>query len=415
MKLFKPLLLAALSACGSSSADTHGPYPAPHPPMPQVQNQKGPVLTAPQLVPISFQGDPLADAIDAFIAQMVATTSYWSGATAEYGVGPLSTMSPQHVGEAAPLSITDAQIQTWLTSKILSGAFPRPDSDTIYVVFYPRESVVTTDVGTSCQQPGFNAYHSDYVLVGNGAATPVAYVVVGRCPPPVPSATDMDMVSGEASHEIIEVATDPRPGTRPAYGRVDPADIGWAFIGGGGEVGDLCAGFPDSFYKPSGIATLVQRVWSNAGAAASHDPCQPEGTSPYFNSAVFNDQIQVTDPQGNFSMQANGVLVPVGSERDVELDLYSDGPTSAPWIVLALDMSSSVGATMDTLSFTFRNPVPCPANLGGAGASCGQGQNGDKLHLAVKALAKSPLGVSPFWILNTLDSHHTVWTGLVGN
>src|SRR5260370_42687211 len=117
----------------------------------------------------------------------------------------------------------------------------------------------------------------------------------------------MYMVSGEASHEIIEVATDPRPIARPAYSQVDPDDIGWALIAGS-EVGDLCAGFPDSFYRPSGIATLVQRTWSNAGAAASHDPCQPEGTSPYFNStAVLSDSIQRADPQGVFTMQTKGV------------------------------------------------------------------------------------------------------------
>ncbi|HEV3190074.1 MAG TPA: hypothetical protein VGY54_06230 [Polyangiaceae bacterium] len=145
MKLLKPLLLAALSACGSDAADSHGPYPAPHPPMPQVQSQNGPVMTAPGLVPISFQGDLLAGPIDTFIAQMVANSSYWSGATAEYGVGPLTSQPTQHVAEAAPLAITDAQVQAWLTSKILSGAFPRPDSNTIYVIFYPKESVITPE------------------------------------------------------------------------------------------------------------------------------------------------------------------------------------------------------------------------------------------------------------------------------
>jgi hypothetical protein len=372
-------------------------------------------MVSPHLVPISFAGDPLAAPIDTFIAEMVADTSYWNGATAEYGVGPLTTSPSQHLAEAAPASITDAQIQTWLTSKILSGAFPRPDSNTIYAIFYPKESAVTMDAGTSCQQPGFNAYHQEYAVIGNGAATAVAYVVVGRCPPPVPEATDMDMVSGEASHEIIEAATDPRPTTRPAYGQVDPDGLGWALVGAGSEIGDLCAGFPESFYKPSGITTLVQRVWSNAGAAASHDPCQPQGTSPYFNSAaVLDDKIQVVDPQGVFTMQTKGVLIPVGSERDVELDLYSDAPTAGPWLMSARDMSSSIGATTDTLSFSFSNSVPCPANWG-TGASCGQGQNGDKVHLLIKALAKSPLGASPFWILNKLGPHYTVWTGLVGN
>jgi len=374
-------------------------------------------MTAPRLVPLSFQGDALADALDAFVAQLVADTSYWSGATAEYGVGPLSTVPPQHVAEAAPASLTDAEVQAWLTSKIMAGAVPRPNENTIYAIFYPQGTAVTLGGGTLCQDSagGFNGYHGDYVLIGNGFVAPVSYAVIGRCPPPVKSASAMDMVSGEASHEIIEAATDPRPMTRPAYDSIDPDDQGWALIAGS-EVGDLCDGFPDSFYKPSGIDTLVQKVWSNVAAKASHDPCQPQGASPYFNAAVVvTDTISIADPQGLVApVQTKGVAIPVGSERDVELDLYSDAPTSGAWTLFPQDMGFSVGATTATLSFSFRDPVSCAAAWG-AGALCGQGQNGDKVHLRIKALAKSPLGVSPFWILSTLGAHHAVWTGLVGN
>jgi len=126
-------------------------------------------MTAPRLVPLSFQGDPLADAVDAFVAQLVADTSYWSGATAEYGVGPLSTVPPQHVAEPAPASLTDAQVQAWLTSKIMAGAVPRPNENTIYAIFYPQGTSVTLGGGTLCQDSAgvFNGYHSDYVLIGS--------------------------------------------------------------------------------------------------------------------------------------------------------------------------------------------------------------------------------------------------------
>src|SRR5260370_41269121 len=126
--------------------------------------------------------------------------------------------------------MTDAQVQTWLTSKIVSGAFPRPDSNTIYVIFYPKESVITNDAGTSCH--GYNAYHSNYMR--NGLASPLSYVDVGRWPPPLHSATAIDLVSGEASHEIIEVGTGTWPATRPAYGQVVPVVVSAGFLGRGG-------------------------------------------------------------------------------------------------------------------------------------------------------------------------------------
>lgn len=44
-----------------------------------------------------------------------------------------------------------------------------------------------------------------------------------------------------------------------------------------------------------------------------------------------------------------------------------------------------------------------------------EGQNGDKLHLTIKALATSNLGAAPFWVQSDLGGVTTVWIGVVGN
>src|SRR5579884_2883439 len=94
------LLASSVAACGSTttsgqsqvtdagSADGGGvdaggddgasAYPAPHAAMPTAISAKGPVMTAPKVVAISFQGDSLQASIDTFVAQLVAATSYWS-------------------------------------------------------------------------------------------------------------------------------------------------------------------------------------------------------------------------------------------------------------------------------------------------------------------------------------------------
>jgi hypothetical protein len=361
--------------------------------MPQAITGNGPVMTAPKVVEITFMGDTLQASIDTFVSQIVAA-KYWDGATAEYGVGALSALPAQHLAETAAASLTDAEVQQWLTTKINGGAgFPQPDGNTIYTIFYPSTTVVTLDGGTLCND--FEGYHSDYAISGS---TYVTYAVIGRCPPPVAGLAEIDEVTAEASHELVEAATDPLPVDDPAYVEVAPANAAWELLGGG-EIGDLCAPFPDSFYDPAGITTLVQRVWSNKAAAQSHDPCQPDGNSPYFNSApVQNDMITVTSsPIGPFT--AKGVKIPVGSSATVELDLYSDGPTSGPWKVSVLDAGTFLGAAT-TLSFQLDKTT---------------GQNGDKIHLTIKALGKSSLGASPFWVQSDLGSVSTVWIGLVGN
>ena len=90
----------------------------------------------------------------------------------------------------------------------------------------------------------------------------------------------------------------------------------------------------------------------------------------------------------------------MGSSKTIELDLYSDAPTSGPWKVTVLDLTSAFFGGNPALSLSLDKT---------------EGQNGDKLHLTIKALAKSSLGASPFWVQNDLGGVTTVWIGLVGN
>lgn len=419
--LFWILLAAALPACGSSNAaspqkpatdagsdqeaapppndagsdapqDAPSGYPAAHPPMPQALSKGGPVMPSVKLVPISFSGDSLQASLDKFRTQLVAAKSYWAGTTSEYGVGALTAVAPIHLTETAPTTLTDADVQTWLTGKIKGGnGFPQPDASTLYVIYYPSGTDVQSQGQHLCTS--YQGYHSDYLMDGT---TEVIYTVVGRCPP-MGGVSPMDEVSAEASHEFIEAATDPYPNHKPAYTAMD--DKAWAILAGA-EIGDVCSYFPDSFYRPTGVDNLVQRVWSNKAAAASHGPCEPDAPSPYFNSAVvMPDTISVlSSPIGPFT--SRGVKIPIGQSKTLEVDLYSDAPTSGPWTVQAVDLSSAFFGGSPKLSFSFDK---------------NQGQNGDKLKLTIKALGASSFGAAPFWIESKLGSTSTYWLGLVAN
>jgi hypothetical protein len=370
------------------------PYPAPHAPMPKAVNSGGSVIAAPKLVTISFQNDPLQSAIDAFSSQLASSPNYWKGAVSEYGVGPV-TQVVYHAAETPPANLADSDVQAWLTNKIQTdNTFPQPDASTIYTLYYPSGTNVTMGSGITCGQ--FQGYHDSYALSTDGGSVNVIYAIVPRCPPPpVQGVTDADQMTAEASHELVEAATDPLPSSKPAYITVDPDSHAWELLAGG-EVGDLCGAFPDSFYKPTGFDHLVQRVWSNANAAAGHDPCEPDGTTPYFNAApLVNDTITIQ--VGGVPTKTKGIKVPIGQSVDVELDLYSDAPTSGPWKVTVMDITSAFFGGKPALSFVLDKNT---------------GQNGDKITMTV-TLLRNVIGGAPFWIQSDLGTSSTVWLGAV--
>jgi hypothetical protein len=100
------------------------------------------------------------------------------------------------------------------------------------------------------------------------------------------------------------------------------------------------------------------------------------------------------------SFQTKGVQIPIGSSKTIDLDLYSDAPTSGPWTVSAYDLTSDFFGEPPALSFGFDKAT---------------GQNGDVLHLTITAMATSPMGAAPFWVQCDLGASTTRWVGVVGN
>ena len=132
--------------------DAPAPYPAMHPPMPQEVNSGGPVMTAPKFVVITFAGDTFAPNIDDFADKIAASATYWSGTTAEYGVGPIASVLHVSLNETPATALADTDVQTWLTQKlaaadagVLEGGapLPQPDGETVYMIYYPATVTVT--------------------------------------------------------------------------------------------------------------------------------------------------------------------------------------------------------------------------------------------------------------------------------
>ena len=198
---------ATTSSSSSSTSTTSGSttYPAPFPAPPQVITGGGPVHSSPQIYPVFFAGDDSTTVASlADFSKNVGGTPYWTAATSEYGVGPATGHPAIMLGQAAPATIDDATIQTWLATEFAgTDGFPTPDANTLIVLYYPSTTTVTLQGATSCQT--FGGYHNS-AQVGSQQ---IAYAVVPRC-------TGIT-TTGAASHELIEASTDPQPMVSPAY------------------------------------------------------------------------------------------------------------------------------------------------------------------------------------------------------
>jgi hypothetical protein len=375
-------------------------YPAPHPTPPTVVDVGGDVLASPKLVPITFAGQSMVADIDAFAAAL-GSSATWTAATKEYGVGALRPATPIHVSTPAPASITDAEIQTWIQSNLQGGtpAWGPPDKSAVYTVFYPPTTVLTAPALANMCTNG--AYHSELAL---SDGTPIVYAVVAGCQKPGidpwSAPTGVDMTTFNASHEWVEAATDPHINSNPAYYQTDDPHLSWLVVPPGGELGDMCGFNPGAAFLPPGFAHPVQRTWSNAAVLGGHDPCVPHASAqPYFNSApVSNDDISF-----EFSGQkitTKGIHIPVGGMKTVEVDLFSDGPTTGPWTLTALDPLTWIGQKPE-LDFSFDRA---------------SGVNGEKVYLTIQVLKKDPsYGAEWYALVSTLGDEKNIWFGAVGN
>jgi hypothetical protein len=387
--------VCVLAACGThhegggpdGSPDTPpdtGPFmEAPHPSPPVVMNAGGTVLATPKVVPVFFANDTAAQTdIEAFLTAL-APSSYWAAVSMEYGVGAL-TIAPTVIATETPPT-TDTALQALITSHAGgTGGWPASDANTIYAVFLPDGVTLTMGGGTSCKD--FGGYHDE-------TSAHVVYALMPRCTSMTfPGLQDVTIAT---SHELLEASTDPHPQSAPAFVSIDDDDAIWSLTPGA-ELGDMCE-FARAAYQPLVGTYMVQRMWSNASAAAGHDPCVPVMPTPYVNAATNLQDITIT--AAGQSLTTRGVTVPVGMSKTVEVDLYSDAE-AADWTVTAVDVASQIRMRPAELQLSLDKTT---------------GHNGDKLQLTITRLkAGSTFGLSELAITSKVNNVTVgLWWALV--
>jgi hypothetical protein len=313
-------------------------YPSQHEPIPQIHYFGGPILDHPRIVTITFTGNAHRDALRSFDHNITAS-DWWmqtaegycvpdsglcvgagnsaapdggawlpDGSTEDAGDGYLDVELPYDLGA----SVDDSQIGPWLDRHVTAGDFPPPDSETVYAIYFPATTSITSGGGSSCSS--FGAYHTSATVAGQSTS----YAVMPYCDYGQGDLFNFTQVEVAASHEIAESTTDPLPNDRPAF--LAPSNDAWELQQSlaGGECGDMCEGLPSADWPDMGYT--YQRIWSNQAAALSEQPCQP-WPNVYFAAAVRTTPISV-----NGHTSYGYVTVKRGQDTTAIADVFSQAP-----------------------------------------------------------------------------------------
>lgn len=383
-------LLLFAAACSSGSFDSSTAFD-----LPQALSVGGPVLIAPRVQPIYFDGFPYPRAMDAFLTALAAST-YWPIVTSEYGVGPLVAL-PGTPGPTIPSSINDVQLASLLAETFAEGSatLGPPRDDTIYALFFDPATTLRMRDTVFCSSDAASAYHDEWTIAG----TAVAVAVIATCNSLAgsPALTGIDVLTPAVSHELVEAATDPFSNSNPAYTGIDIDHVLWALVMNGAEVADLCQNEQPSLTTPADLGHPVQRIWSNANARAGRGPCVPVPPDEvYFNA------VATMGDRGSYTLSAGGsertYSVPVVNARigeTAKAEISFRGGPAAPSALFA-----AVFEVDDLTRIELKRPMP---ELGTRG----------QMALLEIAKTQSKVGVVPL-VVGTTDAAKTAvhyWVG----
>ena len=234
-----------------------GPFmTAPHTPYPQLSPHSGTVLPNINLVTITYSDYPYTSEVYAF-GDKVFGSAWFKAAGSEYGVTSGTHAAKVVLPETAPSSMTGQGIPARINQAIMDGTAPPAGPGSMYLIYFPMTTSISGGgPGVACQD--YLGYH---YFARSPSGVRYAYGVVIDC-----SGAAGDTTS-TASHELLEAATDP-------FTDAWSLDVGqfdhWVNFNQY-EDGDMCEYLPDT--TEDGVE--LQRMYSNAEAAAGREPCVP--------------------------------------------------------------------------------------------------------------------------------------------
>lgn len=163
-------------------------------------------------------------------------------------------------------TLDDSEIQAELDHQIETGGLPKPDDNTLFMIYFPPGLNIKIDGAMSCS--GFCAYHEGFVSKRFGN---VFYGVMpdqsGYCSFSCGGGTHpFDGLTSVSSHEMMEAITDPfpTPGDKPAYPQA------WN-TSDGNEIADICNG-PTTALTTQGLTYRLSKEFDNTSGSCAAGP-----------------------------------------------------------------------------------------------------------------------------------------------
>jgi hypothetical protein len=378
-------------------------YPAFTPDVGLIVDNGGPVVANPVIVTVTWSPDTNAPTYDAF-GDAIGASTYWSDINSEYGVGPATSGSANHISitGALPAYFDDQDLDSWVESHV-GVDWPAQTPNTEFALYLPPGPPFYVGGppdagGQDVCSTGIGGYHTE-----SGTKNYV-YAVMPNCPGW--AAGDIQLA---ASHELNEMSTDPHP---------DPQNVAWdgfdnnhlameffsQFLGD--ELGDVCEIYSGVTDTTDFMPYTVQRQWSNKSAKAGHAWCVPALPEPFYNTTFLPTTQMDTitadlSALGYGSTTSKGFKMALNTTRTFPIGLFSDQATGGPFTLdvqgltdpIAQDMNGNNianGAATVTLDLT-------------------SGENGQIANVTVTPTAYSSLGLTFFYIRSILPSattHH---------
>ena len=276
--------------------------------------------------------------VDSVSAQYNDAAGEFAGYDSHFGGELIDTDPyPGNGCSQAPICLTDAQLQSEITSFVIANGLPRNLTHEYFLLTPPGVEDCFTASGHECSagsnRPVYCAYHGNIPLGGGEeiiySNDPFVTEVEGCDDGNHPNGPSDGALEGGLSHEHNESITDPEPNNA------------WTDIGGtGGEIGDKCEGQMGTILGKAGGAKYNQVInghfywyqeeWSNQGRECMQD-LTFAGAEP---TATFTSTGQGAN---NVAFDASGSTAPGGVARYNWQ--FNDGPglsfpveTSSPTI-----------------------------------------------------------------------------------
>ncbi|HEX8112864.1 MAG TPA: hypothetical protein VF516_34270 [Kofleriaceae bacterium] len=292
MRRFAMVLSACLWACGDNQTGPPdlqpdaGFHPAPHAPLPTVVAHTGIVLSAMQLVTITYAGYAAAPDVVEFGDALVAS-SWYRTIGAEYRVAPASHRQQVVLG-APPAMLDRDHIAAQILDLVTGGGVVPPDrasNQLLYLLYVPPSVALGSDL------VGVAGYHE--MLTLGGVRFPIAVVI--------DDGSGLATTTTQAAHQVIDAATNPYLPPNDGYYADPPQTDPWSLLRR--EVADLCEGedvvIEGRFAFP--------RVYSNTAAVASMTPCTPVRPGDvYYDVTAEPSQIQTVKPGNSVKYRLTG-------------------------------------------------------------------------------------------------------------